>query len=116
MASGGSSNGSGFFFLMGSELLSFFMTPARLTLVSGGYQLLCRRGIRIISTALSGYVPPAPGEGSGYFHRLYVCVDEKLFGRVGRQCAHGQRESQSTQELEASYNEPWLPVIPSTPE
>ena len=59
-----------------------------------------------------GYVPPAATGTSGYFTgNVYISM-RNLFGTGRKALVRWQRENQTTQELEASYDEPWVGGYP----
>ncbi len=59
-----------------------------------------------------GYVPsPVPG-GDGYFTGNVFVAFRNLFGTGRKALIRWQRETQSTQELELQYREPWLFGLP----
>lgn len=59
-----------------------------------------------------GYVPSAVPGGDGYFTGNVFVAFRNLFGTGRKALMRWQRETQSTQELELQYREPWLFGIP----
>ncbi len=80
--------------------------------VSGGLSIAVQEGNTNNFDGIVGYVPPLPGEGSGYFTGYVFVSMKNLFGTDRKAVIRWQRETQSTQELEATYNEPWVAGLP----
>ena len=102
----------GIFSSVGEPQLYLFHDPGSADTVSGGISIAVQEGNTNNFDGIVGYVPPAPGEGSGYFTGYMFVSMRNLFGTGRKAVVRWQRESQSTQELEASYNEPWVAGYP----
>ena len=86
--------------------------PGLADTVSGGLSIAVQEGNTNNFDGIVGYVPPLPGEGSGYFTGYVFVSMKNLFGTGRKAVVRWQRETQSTQELEATYNEPWVAGLP----
>jgi len=86
--------------------------PGSADTVSGGLSVTVQEGNTNNFDGIVGYVPPLPGEGSGYFTGYVFISMKNLFGTGRKAVVRWQRETQSTQELEATYNEPWVAGLP----
>jgi outer membrane protein insertion porin family len=102
----------GIFSSVGEPQLYLFHDPGSADTVSGGISIAVLEGNTNNFDGIVGYVPPAPGEGSGYFTGYMFVSMRNLFGTGRKAVVRWQRENQSTQELEASYNEPWVAGYP----
>ena len=86
--------------------------PGSADTVSGGLTIAVHEGNTNSFDGIVGYVPPLPGEASGYFTGYVFVSMKNLFGTGRRIVVRWQRETETTQELEATYNEPWVAGLP----
>ncbi len=86
--------------------------PGAADTVSGGIAIAVQEGNTNNFDGIVGYVPPTPGGASGYFTGNVFVSMRNLFGTGRKVVVRWQRENQSTEELEATYNEPWVAGYP----
>ncbi len=102
----------GIFSSVGEPQLYLFHDPGLADTVSGGISLTVQEGNTNSFDGIVGYVPPAAGGGSGYFTGNVFVSMRNLFGTGRKVIVRWQQENQSTQQLEASYSEPWVAGYP----
>ncbi|HTY10898.1 MAG TPA: POTRA domain-containing protein [Bacteroidota bacterium] len=102
----------GIFSSVSEPQLYLFRDPGYSDTVSGGISLMVQEGNTNNFDGIVGYVPPAATGTSGYFTgNVYISM-RNLFGTGRKALVRWQRENQTTQELEASYDEPWVGGYP----
>jgi outer membrane protein assembly factor BamA len=79
---------------------------------AGGILIRVHEGTANTFDGVAGYVPAASGSSSGYLTGNVTVTMRNLFGTGRRLAAHWLRENEWTQELEASYSEPWIAGYP----
>lgn len=80
--------------------------------VTGGLSITVQEGNTNNFDGVVGYAPATQTGQSGYFTGNVFVSMRNLFGTARKAVVRWQRESPSTQELEASYNEPWVGGYP----
>ena len=102
----------GIFTSVGEPQLYLLHEPGATDSVSGGLSLTVHEGNTNNFDGIAGYVPP-PTEGKGGYVTGNVFVSMRnLFGTGRKAVVRWQRENEFSQELEASYVEPWVAGYP----
>ncbi len=102
----------GIFSSVGEPQLYLLNDPGSADSVAAGISIGVQDGNTNNFDGIVGYVPPVAGGGSGYFTGNVFVSMRNLFGTGRKAVVRWQRETQLTQELEASYNEPWVAGYP----
>ena len=102
----------GIFSSVGEPQLYLSHDPGSADTVSGGISIAVQEGNTNNFDGIVGYVPPAAGGGSGYFTGNVFVSMRNLFGTGRKVVVRWQQETQSTQQLEATYDEPWVAGYP----
>lgn len=102
----------GIFSSVGEPQLYLTRDPETADTIIGGLLIAVQEGNTNTFDGIAGYVPPAANQSSGYFTGKVLVSMKNLFGTARRAVLHWQRENQSTQELEVSYDEPWVAGLP----
>jgi outer membrane protein insertion porin family len=102
----------GIFSFVGEPQLYFERDPGFADSVSGGLSITVQEGNTNNFDGIVGYVPSTASGGSGYFTGNVFVSMRNLFGTGRKAVVRWQRENQSTEELEASYVEPWIAGYP----
>ncbi len=80
--------------------------------IHGGLLISVREGNTNTFDGILGYVPSANPNASGYFTGNVFVAMRNLFGTGRKALLRWQRETETTQEIELQYREPWLFGIP----
>jgi outer membrane protein insertion porin family len=102
----------GIFSSVGEPQLFLARNPDSAGSVAGGLSIAVQEGNTNNFDGIVGYVPSTTTDGGGYFTGNVFVSMRNLFGTGRKAVVRWQRENQSTQELEASYNEPWIAGYP----
>ena len=102
----------GIFSSVGEPQLYLSHDPGSVDTVSGGISIAVQEGNTNNFDGIVGYVPPAAGGGSGYLTGNVFVSMRNLFGTGRKFVVRWQQETQSTQQLEATYDEPWVAGYP----
>jgi outer membrane protein insertion porin family len=102
----------GIFSSVGEPQLFLARNPDSAGSIAGGLSIAVQEGNTNNFDGIVGYVPSTTTEGGGYFTGNVFVSMRNLFGTGRKAVVRWQRENQSTQELEASYNEPWIAGFP----
>ena len=78
----------------------------------GGLRISVREGNTNTFDGILGYVPSTIPNTNGYFTGNVFVAFRNLFGTGRKALVRWQRETESTQEIELQYREPWLFGIP----
>ena len=97
---------------VGEPQLYLSHDPGSADTVSGGISIAVQEGNTNNFDGIVGYVPPAAGRGSGYFTGNVFVSMRNLFGTGRKVVVRWQQETQFTQQLEATYDEPWVAGYP----
>ena len=102
----------GIFSSVGEPELYVSRNPSGIDSVAGGLSVAVQEGNTNNFDGIVGYTPPAQAGQSGYFTGNVFVSMKNLFGTGRQAVVRWQRESPSTQELQASYEEPWIAGYP----
>ncbi len=102
----------GIFSFVGEPQLYLERDPGSADSVSAGLSIAVQEGNTNNFDGIVGYVPSTVSGGSGYFTGNVFVSMRNLFGTGRKAIVRWQRENQSTEELEASYVEPWIAGYP----
>ena len=103
---------TGIFTSVGEPQLYLLLRPGVSDSVSGGLSITVQEGNTNNFDGIVGYVPP-PSEGKdGYVTGNVFISVRNLFGTGRKAVIRWQRENEFSQELEASYVEPWVAGYP----
>ena len=102
----------GIFSSVGEPQLYLERDPGISDSVSGGLSVVVQEGNTNTFDGIVGYVPSTVNGASGYFTGNVFVSMRNLFGTGRKAVVRWQRENQSTEELEASYSEPWVAGYP----
>jgi len=80
--------------------------------LSGGLLVSVKEGNTNSFDGIVGYVPSALPNAKGYFTGDVFVAFKNLFGTARKAMVKWKRETETTQELELQYKEPWLFGIP----
>ncbi|MDP1677526.1 MAG: POTRA domain-containing protein [Bacteroidota bacterium] len=78
----------------------------------GGLLISVKEGSTNTFDGILGYVPPLTPNTDGYFTGNVFVAMRNLFGTGRKALIRWQRETETTQEIELQYREPWLFGIP----
>ena len=100
------------FISVGEPQLYLSHEPGTADSLSGGLSITVQEGNTNNFDGIVGYVPP-PTEGKGGYVTGNVFISMRnLFGTGRKAVVRWQRENEFSQELEASYVEPWVAGYP----
>ena len=102
----------GIFASVGEPQLYFSHDIGDSDAVAGGLSITVQEGNTNNFDGVVGYAPAVQTGQSGYFTGNVFVSMRNLFGTARKVVVRWQRETPATQELEASYDEPWVGGYP----
>jgi len=102
----------GIFSSVSQPQLYLFRNPTGIDSVGGGLTVAVQEGSTNNFDGIVGYAPASNSGESGYFTGNVFISMRNLFGTGRKVVVQWQRENPFTQEIQASYNEPWVAGYP----